>query len=100
VTCRRKEFGIRLALGGQQADIRRLVIKGTSAIVAIGIAGGLAGAVLASLTLSRVAPDAPAVDWPLLFGAASVLVVVTTAAAGIPAWRAARVDPVSTLRSE
>ena len=100
VTCRRKEFGIRLTLGAQQADIRQLVLKGTSAIVAIGIAGGLAAALLASRTLSRVVPDAPAVDWPLLFGAASVLVVVTTAAAGIPAWRAARGDPVSTLRSE
>jgi ABC-type antimicrobial peptide transport system permease subunit len=100
VTCRRTEFGIRLALGAQRADIRRLVLCGTLKIVAIGLVAGILAAAAASQIVSRIVPDVPTTNWPLMSGAAMTLVAVMTLAAWIPAWRAASTDPAWTLRYE
>jgi predicted permease len=100
VTCRRSEFGVRMALGAQGADIRRLVLNETSRIVGVGVAAGIAGALVASQLVSRVVPDAPSINWLLVSGAASALIAITMLAAWIPACGAARTDPALTLRSE
>jgi ABC-type antimicrobial peptide transport system permease subunit len=100
VTQRIHEFGVRIALGAQLSDVLRLVIGEGLRTVAIGIACGvvlalLAGRFIASL-LYGVTPGDP--------GAIAVVVVtllvVGTVAALIPAWRAARVDPVTALRAD
>jgi putative ABC transport system permease protein len=98
VTCRRAEFAIRLALGAQRTDIRRLVLNGTLKIVVMGLVAGMAAAFAASRLVSRVVPDIPTLNWPLVFGAALVLVAVMMLAAWVPAWRAASTDPALTLR--
>jgi predicted permease len=100
VTCRRTEFGVRLALGAQRAHVRRLVLSGTLKLVAFGLVSGIPAAALASRVVSRIVPDGPGIDWPLMSGAALALASAMILAAWIPARRAARIDPASTLRYE
>lgn len=97
---RANEMGIRIALGAQLADIARLVIGEGLRTVAIGIVVGIvlaiaAGKLVASL-LYGISPSDPVV----LVGAALVLAAVGIAASVIPALRAARIDPISSLRAD
>ncbi len=98
VAQRTGEIGIRLALGATSRSVVRLVMRTAWIAVAVGGTVGLAGAAAASGMLRRfvfgISPTEPA----LHLGAAGVLALVALAAAWIPARRAARVDPVRTLR--
>jgi len=95
---RRREIGIRMALGAGPAEVARITVLRALALVAFGAAAGLAlamatGRLLTSL-LYGVSPAAPAANT-----AAVALVVLTgLLAALLPAIRAARVDPAVTLR--
>jgi predicted permease len=100
VTCRRSEFGIRLALGARRGDVQRLVLRETLTIVAVGMTTGIAGAVAASRLLARIVPGSPPLDWMLLSSAVIGLVAVALLASWIPAWRASLTDPALTLRAE
>jgi predicted permease len=99
VTLRKRELGIRLALGSQRAGIVRLVVG--QALVLVGLALGLgvsaalgAGRLLESLLFAIDARD------PLtLAGVVIVLAAVALVAAAVPAWRAARTAPAVALRS-
>jgi putative ABC transport system permease protein len=97
---RRREIGVRIALGAARRDILQLVIGRVAAIAAAGIGIGLVLAVptmpLLSTLLYQVTPGDPSV-FALL---ALVLLGVTLAAGYIPARRATRVDPMVTLRAE
>jgi putative ABC transport system permease protein len=100
VTLRTQEIGLRMALGARRADVLRL-IAGRAASLA---AGGAAAGTLAALALARwVASQLygiGALD-PAAFTAAPLLLSLAAAvAAGVPAWRASRVDPMSALRRD
>ncbi len=98
VAQRRRELGIRLALGARPVGVRNLVLGGSMGTVLVGIGAGLA----ASLALTRllrsllygVAPTDPVT----LAAVAGLLGAVALAAAWIPARRAVRIDPIETLR--
>jgi putative ABC transport system permease protein len=100
VVQRRREIGIRIAIGAPARDIARRVIAGALAMVGIGAAAGAgAGMVLAryveSLLYGVKASDAPAMAVPWLTVIAAALL------AALPAViRAARIDPAAMLRSE
>jgi predicted permease len=103
---RTKEFGVRLALGATTRDIMSTVLSQSVRPVVIGLlaGGGLAAAlatVLISTPIALTIGDTIRVLDPLAY-AASVLVIITACvlAASIPALRAARVDPVETLRND
>ena len=94
---RRREIGIRMALGSSAADVFRLVMRDGSRMTVIGIAAGFAGT--AGLTrlmaglLYGVRPSDPVV----LGGVALLLATVALAATWLPARRAARVNPAAVL---
>lgn len=101
VAQRRREVGIRMALGARRQDIIRLVV-GESALVAAGGAsvGGLAALGIAMTMLQDMFRGTSVVD-PVSFAlAAGVLVATTLTASAHPALRAARTDPASVLRAE
>jgi hypothetical protein len=100
VAGRRRELGVRLALGSSRSRIVVLVVRQAAAVVAGGTVLGLSGAYALSRVLrSRLFGVAP-VD-PLSYAAAATLfAVVTAAACWIPARRAMRMDPAATLREE
>jgi predicted permease len=98
VTSRRSELGIRLALGSAPLGVVRLVVGQTARVVGVGLALGLSvslwsGHYIASL-LYGVSPRDPLVA----IAACVTLVGVAIAAAGLPAYRASRVDPSLVLR--
>jgi putative ABC transport system permease protein len=97
---RQREFGLRLALGAAPAHVLHLVMREAGVVVIIGIAIGLAGAVVAGQSLSAFLFGVRPHD-PLTFaGVAIVMALTAAAAAGVPAWRATRVDPATAFREE
>jgi hypothetical protein len=97
---RRREVGIRLALGGQSHAVSSMFVRHGLALSGVGIAVGLlAGAGLSRLMSSLLFGVTP-LD-PLTYAAAaSILVIAAVMASYIPARRAAAVDPIETLRGE
>jgi putative ABC transport system permease protein len=100
VSRRRREIGIRGALGATPADVVRFVIGIAMRPVALGACVGVVGALAATRLLeSELFETAP--GDPVVFAVVVVLLVSTgLAAASIPAWRAARIDPGDVLRVE
>jgi predicted permease len=100
VSQRRREIGIRLALGAAPANLKRVFVRHGLALAAIGIAIGLpASAGLMRLLKSLLFGISP-LD-PLAFAAAAfVLVIAAGLASFLPARRAAAVDPVEALKAE
>jgi len=106
VSRRGHEIGIRMALGAKAADVLRLVMQESLALVAAGTVLGLAGAWgvarLLSSFLSYVAQAVSATtsDPVLLVGAPLLLASLALAACYLPARRSMRIDPVAALRQE
>ena len=100
VALRRRELGIRMALGASRRGVLSLVLRDSARMIVGGVAAGIPLALLLSANLRGllygVAPNEPAV----LLGVALLLAGVALAAALIPARRATRVDPVQVLRVE
>ena len=100
VTARTREFGVRMALGAGREKVLAMVVRQGLTLVAIGLAIGLAGAVVMSRTLSaylyQTAPHDPIV---LVAVAAAFLTAGAVACLG-PARRATMVDPLIALRTE
>jgi predicted permease len=99
VTQRTQEVGIRMALGAPRANILRLVIGSTVAMLAAGVVVGLGLSLALDHIVRSWAGGSPR-DPVTLFLAASILVLVATIACVVPAWRAATVDPMVALRYE
>ncbi len=97
---RRREIGVRLALGAQQGDVFRLVIKEGMALVAAGTALGLTGAIAGTRLLTTFLYGVEPTDAATFIGIALLLAVVALLANYLPARRASRVDPITALRHE
>lgn len=99
VAQRRIEIGIRLAMGADPRQIRRLVLRHGLGPVALGLALGAAGALVAARLFGGQLVDGPAVDPVAVGSALVVLLAASLAACAIPAARAARIDPATSLRA-
>jgi putative ABC transport system permease protein len=100
VAQRRREIGIRVALGAQPSAIRSLVLSQALWLGVAGLVIGVAGALAATRVLGSLLYGVSASD-PATFGAVSAaLFLVMLAAAYLPARRATRVDPMVALRAD
>jgi predicted permease len=100
VVQRTRELGIRAALGASGRDLLWSVFRQSLIVVGIGIAAGLAGALITSRLLSSMLFDVSATD-PAVFAAIAILLLaVGTVAALLPARRATRADPMVAIRAE
>jgi ABC-type antimicrobial peptide transport system permease subunit len=100
VAQRTREVGVRVALGAQRGDVLRLVLSGGLTLVAVGVALGLAAAVMTTRFLGALVFGVSPVD-PLTFAAAAtVLMLVALTAHWVPVRRALRINPASALRAE
>jgi predicted lysophospholipase L1 biosynthesis ABC-type transport system permease subunit len=97
---RTREIGIRIALGGTRRAVVRSVLAQALTPALWGVGLGLVGAGALSTALSAALLGVAPVDPVTFGGAATVLLLAALAAGYFPARRAARVDPVVTLRSE
>jgi ABC-type antimicrobial peptide transport system permease subunit len=100
VTQRRREIGIRIALGAGRETVLHSVMAHGLTLALIGLAAGLAAALvltrLMEALLFEVRPNDPAT----LVGVAVLIAAVAAAASLVPALRATRVDPIAALREE
>ena len=100
VAQRRKEIGVRLALGASGGRVTAHFARGAIALAGIGGVVGAGASWLFVGVLRRLSVDAPPLDPWTVAGAMLVLAAASVAATVVPAHRAARVDPLSTLRVE
>ncbi len=100
VTLRRKEIGIRMALGSSRTGVIHLVLRKAAWMVLFGVLPGMAGAWFAGRAVKSFLFGVTPLDPMTETAVALALLLVAALAASIPAWRAARVDPMEVLRTE
>jgi putative ABC transport system permease protein len=100
VTLRRRELGIRIALGAQTQDVLRLILGQGLTLILIGIGAGLVGAYGLTHLMASLLYGVTATDLLTFVSVSSVLMAVGLAASYLPARRATKVDPMIALRSE
>jgi ABC-type antimicrobial peptide transport system permease subunit len=94
------EFGIRIALGAQVADIVRLVLTSGAALAVVGSVLGLIGAFGISRLIGGFFPGMQTNSVPVLGGVTLLLLAVSLFACYVPARRASRLSPTEALRAE
>jgi ABC-type antimicrobial peptide transport system permease subunit len=100
VSQRRREIGIRLALGAQRRTVYRLILKEAGYVTAIGAAAGLLGSVAGAVLIRKMLFGTAPWDLPTLASVTVVLALSALLAGVIPARRAASVNPVEALRRD
>ena len=97
---RRREIGIRIAVGATRWNILRMVIGQSMRNVFIGLGLGLIGSLGLTRFLIGSVLNPTASDLPVYFGVALLLITTALIACYLPAWRATKIDPAMTLRNE
>ena len=96
----RREIAIRLALGAERGNILKMVLRRGLGLAAAGAALGVAGALIVSHLMAGLLYGVSPTDLPTFAGVTVVLTTVAFAASYIPALRAMRLVPITTLHSE
>jgi putative ABC transport system permease protein len=100
VTQRTAEIGVRLAMGAAPGDVVRLFVREGAALTIAGLIAGLLGAVAAARVLTTLLFGVTATDPTTFAAVAAVLLLIALVASYVPARRAARVDPMTALRTD
>jgi predicted permease len=100
VARRAQEFGVRLALGARPRDLTHTVLRDALGVAVTGTAVGLVAAFWASGLVRSLLFQVASIDPVVALASAALLMAATLMASYVPARRAARVDPVITLRAQ
>jgi putative ABC transport system permease protein len=100
VARRRRELGIRLALGAAPGRVRGGVVRSGLTLAMAGIAIGTAGALGLTRFMAAMLHGVTPLDWPTYLGVAGLIGLAALVATWIPARRATRVDPLEVLRTD
>ena len=100
VSQRTQEIGIRVAMGAARRQVLSMVMKDGLGLVLLGLAAGQGMALMLHRTMQGLLVGTSPTDAPTLIVAAAVLLMVAILACYVPAWRAARMDPLVALRFE
>jgi putative ABC transport system permease protein len=97
---RRREIGIRLALGSARSSVLAAVMRQGLVLTFVGLAAGLAGAWGLSRFMASLLFGVRPTDVPTLAAVMTTITIVAATACWLPAWRASRLDPSVVLRDE
>ena len=100
VAQRRREIGVRMALGASPAQIRTQFLNLATRLLLAGIAIGAGGAFLSGQAMKQLLFGVPPVHLPTMIGASLILTAVSTIACVLPSCRAARILPLQALADE
>jgi ABC-type antimicrobial peptide transport system permease subunit len=100
VSQRKREIGVRLALGAQRANVVKLIFGEGMTVAAVGIALGIAAAAALGRVVSSLLFEVGTHDPAAFLIAALVLALAAAVACYLPAYRASRLDPADVLRTE
>jgi ABC-type antimicrobial peptide transport system permease subunit len=100
VSQRRREIGIRVALGAPQREIKAMFVRRGVRLTAIGTVIGLLASVAAMRLIKAILFGVSPLDWPTYVAVPLALLTAAMLASYIPATRATRVDPVDALKAE
>jgi putative ABC transport system permease protein len=97
---RAREFGIRIALGATRGRVVSHVLQRSVVLTAFGSVAGIAGSLLLTRSLSSLLFEVSPLDLFSFSSAVTLLALVSIGASLLPAWRAAKVDPIIAMQSE
>jgi putative ABC transport system permease protein len=100
VSRRTKELGLRMALGAESGDARRLVVVNSMGLVGLGIGVGLVAATLMTRSMALLLYEVSPLDPVVFVGVSVILSAAALAASIVPARRATQIDPIIALREE
>jgi len=97
---RTREIGVRMALGAEARRVRLMIVGQGAKVLALGVALGIGGAVLATRSLGSLLFEVGPFDVATYVAVSALMLVVGLAASYVPARRASSVDPMESLRME
>jgi ABC-type antimicrobial peptide transport system permease subunit len=100
VAQRRREIGIRMALGADQGNVLGQVLKQGLVLTSVGLVVGLAGAFAMNRLIASLLFGVQPTDPTTLVAVVATITLVAALACWLPAWRASRVDPIVVLRDD
>ena len=100
VTLRRREIGVRMALGATTRDVTSMIARSGFALAVLGVGTGLLATLVATRFLQRLLYGVSATDPTALVGSALILLAVAGVASWLPARRASSIDPMEALRRD
>jgi ABC-type antimicrobial peptide transport system permease subunit len=100
VSRRTREIGVRMALGASRRQVLAMILRQGIVLSGVGILVGLCGSLGVSRLLSAIIEGVPPFEQLAFLGPPLLLLAAAALATLVPAWRAARVDPLRALRTE
>ena len=100
VSYRRREIGVRMALGATREGVARMILRQGGILIGVGLTTGLTLAVFAGQLVKSFLYDVKPVDLETYFGVAFLLFIVGSIASFIPAYTASTIEPMEALREE
>ena len=91
---------MRMALGARAGDVTRMILGQGLVLCMIGLVIGLGGGFALGTTMRHLLFGVEPFDPPVLMASAALCLIASLVACSVPAWRAARVDPMRAVRAE